>query len=161
MMIPPVTTMVEGVKAGRKLLTLLAVMGVAGGLYVWGESATRDRDSLTRWGDQACEAAASPFRPKGVKKRQWGAACLIEIRRLAQVERDLKQGSLDALLDDLERREGKEAADAALAAAMSKRTAEVVARMEAADAAVQEDDRVGAGWAAAVNELGGLRNRGR
>ncbi|WP_312781987.1 hypothetical protein [Brevundimonas sp.] len=153
-----IAAMIEGVKAGRKLLTLLVVMGVAGGLYVRGEIAAHDRDGLTRWGDQACEAAGAPFRPEGVKKRAWGAACLGEIRRLAQVEKDLKQGSLDALLADLERREGREAADAALAAAMSKRTAQVVARMEAADAAVEEDDRVGPGWAAAVNELGGLRD---
>lgn len=156
-MIPPVLSMIETLKAGRKLLTLLAVMGVAGGLYVWGERAARDRDSLTVWSDLACTAAGAEFRPEGVKKRQWGAACLAEIKRLAEVEAQVKQGSLDALLADLERREGKEAADAALAAVLSKRTVEAVERMEAADAAV-EGDRVDGGWAAAVNELGGLRN---
>lgn len=148
---------IEAIKAGRKLLTLLAVMVVAGGLYVWGEKARRDRDGLIVWADLACTAAEAEFRPEGAKKRQWGAACLAEVKRLTEVEAQVKQRSLDALLNDLERREDKDAADAALAAVLSKRTVAAVERMEAADAAV-EGDRVGGGWAAAVNELGGLRN---
>lgn len=145
------------IRAGRKMLTLLAVMGVAGGLYVWGETARRDRDQLAVWGDLTCTAAGSEFRPAKVKKRQWGVACLAEVRRLGRIEGDLAKGSADALIAALDERMGKEAADAALAAVMSKRAADAAARMEAADAAVQEDDRVGAGWACAVNDLGGLR----
>ena len=148
---------IEALKAGRKLLTLLAVASAAGGLYVWGETARRDRDGLIVWSDLTCTAAGSEFRPADAKKRQWGVACLAEVKRLVDVEQALKTQNIVTLLADLERREGKEAADATLAAAMAQRTADAVARMEAADAAVQ-GDRVGSGWAAAVNELGGLRH---
>lgn len=148
---------IEALKAGRKLLTLLAVASAAGGLYVWGETARRDRDALIVWSDLTCTAAGSEFRPAAAKKRQWGVACLAEVKRLVDLEQALKTQNIVTLLADLERREGKEAADAALAAAMAQRTADAVARMEAADAAVQ-GDRVGSDWAAAVNELGGLRH---
>lgn len=151
---------IEALRAGRKMLTLLAVASAAAGLYVWGETGRRDRDALIVWGDLTCAAAGSEFRPDEVKKRQWGVACLAEVKRLVEVEKALKAQNLETLLADLERREGKEAADAALAAVMSQRAADAVARMEAADAAV-EGDRVGSDWAAAVNELGGLRNNRR
>ena len=142
---------------GRKFAILLMVGGVAAVFYVLWTQAQADRDGLIRWGDQTCEAAGASFRPYEAKKRAWGAACLIEVRRLAKVENDLHAATAAELIAALDARMGKEAADAALAAAMAKRTAEAVARMEAADAAVQ-DDRVGGDWAAAVNELGGLRN---
>ncbi|WP_436355687.1 hypothetical protein [Brevundimonas sp. CEF1] len=151
---------IEALKAGRKMLTLLVVASAAAGLYVWGETARRDRDALIVWSDLTCTAAGSEFRPAETKKRQWGVACLAEVKRLAAVEEAVKTQNLEALLADLERREGKEAADAALAAVMSQRAADAVVRMEAADAAV-EGDRVGSDWAAAVNELGGLRNNRR
>ncbi len=144
---------------GRKFAILLIVGGVAAVFYVMWTQAVADRDGLIRWGDQTCEAAGAAFRPHEAKKRAWGAACLIEVRRLAKVERDLTSATAADLIAALERREGKEAADAALAAVMSQRTADAVARMEAADAAV-ENDRVGAGWACAVNDLGGLRSPG-
>lgn len=142
--------------AYRKLATLAAVIVAAAALYVWWQNAARDRDSLIAAADTICAAAGPEFRPEGVDKRQWGAACLDEVRRLRAVDVDLAKGNVEALLAEAERRAGKESVDAALAAEMSKRTAEAVEQMEAANAAV-EDDRVGPGWAAAVNELGGLR----
>lgn len=142
---------------GRKFAILLIVGGVAALFYVLWTQAQADRDGLIRWGDQTCEAAGAAFRPHEAPKRAWGAACLIEVRRLAKVEKDLHTATAADLIAALDERMGKEAADAALAAAMSKRTAETLARMEAADAAVQNDNKVGAGWACAVNDLGGLR----
>lgn len=161
-----VAAVIAGVKAGRKFWTLLAVIVAAGGFYVqWQfarDAATRaaaDRASLIAADDGICEAVNAPFRPAGVQRQAWGMACIVEARRLGRIEGDLARGSADALIAALDERMGKEAADAALAAAMSKRTAEAVARMEAADAAV-EGDRVGGGWACAVNDLGGLRAPG-
>ncbi len=140
----------------RKAITLVVVLGAAATIYVWWQNAENNRRSLIAAADGICEAAGSPFRPQGVKNSEWGLACLVEVRRLREVESQIAARSLDAMLADLERREGKEAADAALAAVLSKRTADAVLRMERADAAV-EQDRVGGDWAAAVNELGGMR----
>lgn len=153
-------------KEYRKVATVLLCAGVAAAFYIQWQTAkdaaakaSADRASLIAASDGLCLALKSEFRPVNVRREQWGMACLKEARRLGRIEGDLAQGSADALIAALDERMGKEAADAALAAAMSKRTADAVARMEAADAAV-ENDRVGAGWACAVNDLGGLRAPG-
>lgn len=150
-------------KANRKMLTILLALAIGAAFYVQWQAAalnaaraSADRNGLIGAADATCAAMHVAFRPEGVKRDQWGMACLAEARRLGAIEGDLAQGSLDVALEAMERQHGKERADAALAAAMSKRTADAVAQMEAANAAV-EDDRVGPGWAAAVNELGGLR----
>ena len=147
------------IEASRKLLTMLAVLAVASGLYAWGATARRDADTLAKWGDLVCAEAASQFRVATDRKSKWGVQCRTDIQRLAKIEDDLKTGSLDALLADLERRDGKTATDAALAAALAKRAADAAERMEQADAAV-EGDRVDGSWACAVNELGGMRAPG-
>lgn len=141
----------------RKLLTLVMVMVGAVVMYLFWQEAERNRLSLIAAADGICEAGGQPFRPADVKSPEWGVACLDQVRHLRAVQDAIKDGSIAAMLADLERREGKEAADAALAAVLSKRTADAVLRMEQADAAV-EQDQVGGDWAAAVNELGGLRN---
>ena len=153
-------------KEYRKVATVVVCAGVAAAFYIqWqmakdaGARAAADRASLIAAADGTCLALNSEFRPDGVRREQWGMACLNEARRLGRIEGDLAKGDAEALINALDERMGKEAADAALAAAMSKRTADAVARMEAADAAV-ENDRVGAGWACAVNDLGGLRAPG-
>ncbi len=154
-------------KEYRKVATVVVCAGVAAAFYVqWqtakdaGAKAAADRASLIAAADGICLALNSEFRPQGVSREQWGMACLSEARRLGRIEGDLAKGDAEALIAALDERMGKEAADAALAAAMSKRTAETLARMEAADAAVQSDNKVGAGWACAVNDLGGLRAPG-
>lgn len=151
------------VKANRKGFVILLILAIGAAFYVQWQTAalnaaraSADRNSLIGAADATCAAMHVEFRPAGVKRGEWGVACLAEARRLGAIEGDLAQGSLDVALEAMERQHGKERADAALAAAMSKRTADAVAQMEAANAAV-EDDRVGPGWAAAVNELGGLR----
>lgn len=124
-----------------------------------GETAQRDAKSLASWSDLVCAEANSEFRNDELKKQQWGKQCHEAVQRLAKIETDLQAGSLEALLRDLERRDGKAAADAALAAALAKRAADAAERMEQADAAV-ESDRVDGSWACAVNGVGGLRAQG-
>lgn len=159
-------TALAALKEYRKVATVVVCAGVAAAFYIQWQTAkdaaakaTADRASLIAASDGLCLALNSEFRPVGVRRAQWGLACLNEARRVGRIEGDLAKGSADALIAALDERMGKEAADAALAAAMSKRTADAVARMEAADAAV-ENDRVGAGWACAVNDVGGLRAPG-
>jgi hypothetical protein len=143
----------------RKAATLGVMMLAAAFIYVWWQEAARDRASLIAATDGICEAAGEPFRPEGRPKREWGLSCIVAVRRLRQMETDLTRGSLTAAIDAMEARAGKEATDAALAREAAMRTDQRVQRMEAADAAVQDDITTG-DWAAAVNELGGLRNHG-
>jgi len=149
----------------RQWLTLLAVLIAAATIYVWWQRAEAGRLDLIARADGICEAAGTPFRTALIKGRtvtlrqkHWGVACLAEARRLNAIPDQLNAASLDAMLEDLERREGREAVDAALANRQSKRAADAVARMEAADAAVLDDKTTGA-WAGAVNDAAGLRHR--
>ena len=144
-------------KAGRKFWTLILVAVMAAGCWYWMERAKADRAQLLADAREICEAAGAPYQPEGSKQRQWGDACLGRVRHLGQLDLELATANADALIAAMRERAGKETADAALAAAMSARTNETLKRMEAADAAI-ENDRVGPGWAAAVNELGGLRH---
>lgn len=141
----------------RKMLTLVAVLVGAATVYVWWQAADRDRASLIAASDAICAASGVAFRGEGQKRREWGVDCLHEVTRLRAVDVDLAKGNVEALLAEAERRAGKESVDAALAARMSERTAAAVLRMEAADAAVQDDVATGA-WAGSVNDLAGLRN---
>lgn len=150
-------------RANRRVVLLTLALAVAAAFYVqWqaaeiqSQRAAADRASLIGAADAICAALGSEFRPEGELRTGWGVACKAEALRLGRMEGDLAAGSLQVALDAMERQHGKEQADAALAAALSQRTAEAVEKMEAANAAV-EGDRVGPGWAAAVNELGGLR----
>lgn len=145
--------------SSRKILTLVAVLIAAATVYVWWQNAERDRDSLIAAADGICEAAGEPFRPQGARKREWGVACLAEVRRLHEVEAATISGSLDAAITAMETRAGKEATDAELARLAAQRTDLRVQQMEAADAAVA-NDRAGASWACSVNGVGGLRAPG-
>lgn len=154
------------IRAKRKVLTLLLALAVAAAFYIQWQAAAIDRANartnaarLLGYSDTVCAALGVVAPAEGAKKADrdgWAARCLSEAQRLGAIEGELATGSLDVVLDAMERQHSKEQVDAALAAAMSKRTADAVANMEAANAAI-EDDRVGGGWAAAVNDLGGLR----
>ncbi|MGQ3041452.1 MAG: hypothetical protein ACT6TH_14600 [Brevundimonas sp.] len=156
-------------RANRKILTLLLALAVAAAFYIQWQAAAIDRANarttsakLLGYSDTVCAAlnVTAPAEGAPLADRDaWAARCLGEANRLGRIEGDLANGSLDAVLGAMERQHGKEQVDAALAAEMSKRTADAVARMEAANAAI-EDDRVGPGWACAVNELAGLRAPG-
>lgn len=144
-------------KLHRLGTTLFVVMAVCGAFYIqWQRSAT-DRASLIAFGDTVCEAVNSPFRPDGVGRERWGQTCLIEARRAGRMESDLNAGTAEALLQGLDERMGKEAADALLAAAYAKRAADTASRLENANAAVEGDRATGA-WAGAVNDAAGLRH---
>lgn len=143
-------------KEYRKFLTLLVVLVGAAAIYFWLEKAKDDRAQLLNAASRICDTAGEPFQPEGSEQADWGRSCLGRVTALKAFHEDARQGSLDAMLADLERREGKEAADAALAAAYARRANDALTRMEAADAAVA-NDHVGGDWAAAVNDLAGLR----
>ena len=140
----------------RKFLTLLVVLAGAAFVYFWLEKAKDDRDLLLTQAREICATAGEPFQPESSKQKDWGRRCNGRVAALVSFRDQVRSGSLDAMLADLERREGKQAADAALAAVYAKRATDALTRMEAADAAVK-DDRVGGDWAAAVNDLAGLR----
>lgn len=146
----------EAFKAGRKMVTLVAVLIAAATVYVWWQNAENNRLSLIAAADRICEASGVPFRPEGVPSREWGLTCLEKVRWLRDVESDLATESLTTAIDAMNTRAAKESADAARAATMARRTDERVQRMEQADAAVK-DDIVGPSWAGSVNDLGGLR----
>lgn len=150
---------IDAVAEGRRFIIMLVIAGAAASLGVWWWSARSDRDSLIRAADGICEASGAPFRAGGVAKRQWGVDCLKRVRAMRATEDAVQNASLAAAITAMEERAGKEAVDAALAAEMAKRAAGAAERMEKADAEV-EGDRVGGGWAAGLNNLGGLRQPG-
>lgn len=161
-----VTSALDALKVHRKVATVVVCAGVAAAFYVQWQSAelakaraeTNARD-LTARASNICEAVGVAFEPDKVKRADWGVACLAEARRLGRIEGDLSQGSLDVALEAMERQAGKNQTDAALAAALSKRAALAAERMEAENAAV-ENDRVGAGFACALNDLAGVPGPG-
>ena len=140
----------------RKFLTLLVVLAGAAAVYFWLEKAKDDRALLLTQAREICASAGEPFQPEGSRQKDWGKRCNRRVAELVDYQDKVQSGSQDAMLADLERREGKQAADAALAAVYAKRATDALTRMEAADAAVK-DDHVGGDWAAAVNDLAGLR----
>lgn len=158
-MAEPVMTTLALLGRHRKLLTAFALLLATAAMWVAWREAERHRESLTAAADRICEASGVAFRPEGVTRRDWGLACLQKVRDLRGFKDETISGSLDVALDAMERQQGREAADAALAAAMARRNQETLERMEAADAAV-EGDRVGGEWACAVNDLAGLRAPG-
>ncbi|MBU1522122.1 MAG: hypothetical protein KJ728_11955 [Alphaproteobacteria bacterium] len=143
-------------RANRRFLTLLVLLIGAATVYFWLEKAKADRDLLLVQAREICATVNVPFQPEGSRQKDWGRLCNKRVAELVDYQDKVQSGSLDAMLADIERREGKQAADAALAAVYAKRATDALTRMEAADAAVQ-DDHVGGDWAAAVNDLAGLR----
>lgn len=143
-------------RANRRFLTLLVLLIGAATVYFWLEKAKGDRALLLSQAREICATVNVPFQPEGSRQKDWGRLCNKRVAELVDYQDKVQSGSLDAMLADLERREGKQAADAALAAVYAKRATDALTRMEAADAAVK-DDRVGGDWAAAVNDLAGLR----
>lgn len=159
-----ITPVLAWLKLHRLGTTLILALLVGGAFYAqWQLNATararaeRDRASLISAADGICEAINSPFRPVGVKREQWGLTCISEARRVGRIESDLNAGTAEALLQGLDARMGKEAADALLAAAYAKRAAEAAEGLEKADDAIEGDVATGA-WAGAVNDAAGLRH---
>ena len=113
-----------------------------------------EREQLQQWASVQCAAAGVAYdQPKGKD----GTACAGAIADLAAFRRDTDQATAKILADALQdgaarntkaAEQARQAADAARAAAQ---------HMEAVDAAVPEDDRVGGDWFDALNRTGGLR----
>lgn len=118
--------------------------------------AVADRDSIARWGDITCALTGTVYRAKDTKRSDWGKACQGRIQYLAKFEADTVNGTNQVLNDRLKRQSDKAAADLAAAVKAASRTERAAARMEKANAGIQED-RVGGEYFAALNELGGLR----
>ncbi|KQR52975.1 hypothetical protein [Brevundimonas sp. Leaf168] len=156
---PAALSFLAALKKYRKFLTLLVVLVGAAAIYFWLEKAKDDRAQLLTQADRICDTAGEPFQPQGSDQDDWGRRCLGRVVVLKAYYDQTQQGSLDALIDAFEAQRGKDLTDAALAAAMSKRAADAVANMEAENAAV-ENDRVGLGFACALNDLGGLPGDG-
>lgn len=143
----------------RKFLTLVLVLVAGAAAYFWMEKAKADRAGLLAQAREICATSGEPFQPEGSKQSDWGRRCNGRVAALVRFHNETNAQSVDQLLAALDKQLGKDQTDAALAAAMSKRTAQAVANMEAANAAV-ENDRVNAGFACALNDLGGLRGAG-
>lgn len=146
-------------KEYRKFLTLLVVLVGAAAIYFWLEKAKDDRAMLLAQATGVCAEAGVAFQPEGSKQKQWGQACAQQVRALRAYREETERGSADILRATLERQLGKNNADAVLAAIYAKRANEALIRMEAENAKV-ENDVVGAGYACALNDLGGLRADG-
>jgi hypothetical protein len=139
----------------RSWLVLLAVAAIGAGLYAWGAEGRADRDRMLAWGDRVCASAGAELAPAKTKR---GATCAAAIAGLAKFKADANAATTKAVLDQLEEREGKMSADAKSARAAANRARDAQAKMEAANAAIGEDDRVGSSWLSAFNDLAGLRN---
>lgn len=154
-----VLSILAALKEYRKFLTLLVVLVGAAAIYFWLEKAKDDRAMLLAQATGVCAEAGATFQPEGSKQKQWGQACAAHVRSLRAFREETRKGEAEILRATLERQLGKTNADAVLAAIYAKRANEALIRMEAENAKV-ENDVVGAGYACALNDLGGLRADG-
>lgn len=145
------------------LVFAVTLVGVVGFFHAQGVKAARqmaavtaDRDSMGRWSDVTCALTGKVYRAPGMERKQWGVACQAEVQALAQFRKNTLEASNSAMAGHVEAQLKKASADLAAARRANEQTAKALKRMEAANAAVQED-RVSGDWFGALNELGGLR----
>lgn len=108
-----------------------------------------------------CEAAGSLYvevdgKGRPLPRGKWGRACVGAVKGLAAFKADALAARLKALAQFQAEQAGKTTADQTAAAHDAQALGTAKQRMEAEDATVR-DDRVGGGWFARLNELGGLR----
>ena len=142
------------VQKHRTWALLVTVAAIGAGLYAWGAEARADRARMIAWGERVCASAGGELTPKDTSR---GVTCAAAIAGLARFQADANAATTRALLEQLEEREGKMSADAQSARAAAIRARNAQAKMEAANAAIGEDDRVGSSWLSALNDLAGLR----
>lgn len=140
---------------GGGLAMVLVAVGLVALGHVNGVKAAQKRiDPVV---EDICGAAGSTWSQKGLGRRNYGKACLAEVRTLMAFKSEAL-ASRQKLLEAHQREQAaKVAADAERAASDRAKAGKARRNMEAADAAVR-DDRVGADWFARLNELGGLRD---
>jgi hypothetical protein len=147
------------ITGSREWLVLLLVAAAAAWLYAEYVSIRRDRDRLHAIATEACAAAGSQLVAASTAKR--GQLCLRKVRELAAFKGDTDAESARILAEAVTDHNRKTKADAAHARRSAEAANAAAARMEKADAAIQDDDRVGADWFGAVNDVAGLRPRSR
>jgi hypothetical protein len=140
----------------RQFLTLLGVSVAAAGLFAWGAAGYHQRDQLQTWATTRCAAAGEAYAPPAQSKDKPGQACAGRIDRLVKFERDTNSQTAGVLLDALNDQTRKTNTDAAKARTAAEAAAAATKRMEAANAAVK-DDQVGGDWFGALNQSAGLR----
>ncbi|HEY0626682.1 MAG TPA: hypothetical protein VGD10_08100 [Allosphingosinicella sp.] len=152
----------------RGYLTLLVVAAAAAFLYVQWSKMAAERDDYRRFGELVCSAAgaeleAGTFKVKGpdgkvrTAKAARGQLCAQRIRALATYELETKSQSAEILAGALQAHNRKTEADAASARRSAEAARAAAAKMENANAAIGDDDRVGADWFNALNDVAGLR----
>ena len=140
------------ITGARDWLLLLAI----GAVVAWGwaqiGALRADRDALLSIARQACAAVGSDLEPKDAPR---GRGCVSAIVAMKSLQSETDRETANVLAQAMQDRNGKLAADAASARADAQAAAAARQRMEAADAAT-EDDRVGSHWLSAFNNLAGL-----
>lgn len=140
----------------RGFLTLVALGAVAAVLFTGGLAVRNERDQLKAWATTRCAAAGEPFAPADGDRARPGAECATRIDQLARFERETNAGTAQVLREHLAEQNQKTNTDAAKARAAAEAAAAATKRMEAANAAV-ENDQVGGDWFGALNQSAGLR----
>jgi hypothetical protein len=139
----------------RQFLTLVGVSVAAAALFAWGAAGHHQRDQLQAWATTRCAAAGEAYAP-AMPKGEPGQACATRIDQLAKFERDTNSQTAGVLLGALSDQTRKSNVDAAKTRTAAEAAAAATKRMEAANAAVQ-DDLVGGAWFGALNQSAGLR----
>lgn len=118
--------------------------------------AESEATSLGGWADVTCALTGFVFRAPDMTRSSWGSACQARVQYLVKFEKDTKDARAKAQQQHATDQAKKAADDLTAARKAAMSAAQAAKRMEKANAAVQ-DNRVGAEWFGALNELGGLR----
>ncbi|MGF7149441.1 hypothetical protein FHS96_003092 [Sphingomonas zeicaulis] len=162
-----ISTVARWLGVHRGLITLLLLASIGGAMYVAWQHVAGERDAYRRWIDVACASAGKGYddvlaagvrngEPVTVKVAP-GAECNRAIGALAAFRRDSDAATAATLAEAMQSRDAKLATDAAAARRDAAAARAATERMEKADAQISADDRVGADWFDALNDLAGLR----
>lgn len=142
----------------RKALQALAIAVAGIAVLAWGQHGYRQRDKVVAWAKLQCAVAGADYVPAPKSKAKPGAACGEAIDGLARFKADTTAATnqtLAEILADQAQRNERALTQARAAAAEARAAAQV---MDAANAQVPPDDRVGRDWFDALNRSGGLRD---
>lgn len=154
-MIALVKVALSWIGGARSHITLVLLALAAAGLWIAFATIRHERDELQAFASHVCDAAGAEFGDDDGDDD--GRACLARVRALVKREHDVDQASVRVLSDAVESIGRKSSADAAAARASADRAEQASANMEKANAAIGSDDRVGADWFRALNDVGGLQ----